>query len=247
MRRAQCCALDCTILAATTREAVIWSRLEAPVRRKRALLCALTRSRPLRPFLSLRRSLSSLICFIPSSLRKVGGAHASGTVVSHCSRADQAPLRSALRRWVFSIDAVFFSTPRMPLPAESSACSPDRWRARACTHQGRIYLRVRCPQTVTALSPARTPSWTLPIVSEEEKGKPRVSKMGFYGTLKMIFYKVSRICAGHSRPPSLTRLSRQILPLLRRMRSGVTAPRRRRFNCQCIHVAPPLFDCAALT
>lgn len=111
MRHAQCRALDCTILAASTREAVIWSRLEAPVKRKRALLCALTRSHPLLPFLSLRLSLSSLICFIPRSLRKVGGAHASGTVISYCSPADQAPVRSALRRWVVSISAVFSTPP----------------------------------------------------------------------------------------------------------------------------------------
>lgn len=108
VRRAQRCALDCTIPAASTREAVIWSRLEAPVKRKRALLCALTRSHPLLPFLSPRLSLSSLICFIPRSVRLDGGAHASGTVVSHCSPADRAPFGSALRGWVFRIYAVFF-------------------------------------------------------------------------------------------------------------------------------------------
>lgn len=155
----------------------------------------------------------------------------------------------------FLVFTLCFSTPRMPLPVDSSACTPDRWRARACTHQGRIYLRVRCPHAVTAVSPARTPSWTLPIVTEEEKGKHRVSSMGFYGTLKMIFYKVSRISAGDYPPVSppthfpsafihvgiatpclsLTRLSRQISPLLRRMRSGVTALRRRRFNCPCLY------------
>lgn len=148
----------------------------------------------------------------------------------------------------FLVFTLCFSTPRMPLPVESSACTPDRWRARACTHQGRIYLRVRCPHAVTAVSPARTPSWTLPIVIEEKKGKHRLSRMGFYGTLKMIFYKVSRISAGDyppASPPthfpspfipvglatprlSVTRLSRQILPLMRRMRSGVSALRRRR-------------------
>lgn len=90
--------------------------------------------------------------------------------------------------------------------------------------------------------------------------------MGFYGTLKMIFYKVSRISAGDYPPVSplthlpsrfirvrfpssclsLTRLSGQISPLLRRMRSGVTAPRRRRFNCACIYVVPPPYNGAAL-
>lgn len=111
VRRAQHCALDCTIPAASTREAVIWSRLEAPVKRKRALLCALTRSHPLLPFLSPRLSLSSLICFIPRSVRLDGGAHASGTVVSHCSPADRAPFGSALRGWVLRIYAVFFFSP----------------------------------------------------------------------------------------------------------------------------------------
>lgn len=96
----------------------------------------------------------------------------------------------------------------MLLPEKSTACTADRWRARACSHQGRIYLRVRCPPVVTAVSPARTPSWTLPIVTEEEKrGKHRSSRMGFYGTLKMIFYKVSRITGGDDPPVSpLTRL-----------------------------------------
>lgn len=55
---------------------------------------ALSSTPPL--FLSLRLSLSSLICFIPRSPRKVAGAPASGTVISHCSPADQAPVRSPL-------------------------------------------------------------------------------------------------------------------------------------------------------
>lgn len=140
-----------------------------PVKRKRALLCALTLSPPLLPFLpSVTLFLPHL--FTPCSVRLVGGAHASGIVASHCSPTDQAPVKSARHGGPFY---PFFSSSQMSLPVESTACTPVRWRARACSHQRRrrIYLRVRCPHTVRAISPPRTQTWTSPIVTEEEKGK----------------------------------------------------------------------------
>ncbi len=121
-----------------------------PVKRKRALLCALTRVPPLLPFLpSVTLFLPHL--FTPCSVRLFGGAHASGIVASHCSPTDRAPLESARHGGAFPP----FS---MSLPRESTACTPVRWRARACSHQRRrrIYLRVRCPHPVRAISPAHT-------------------------------------------------------------------------------------------
>lgn len=85
-----------------------------PVRRKRALLCALTRSpRHSSPFSAECHPLFSPHLFTPCSVRLVGGAHtqtqththASGIVASHCSPTDRAPVQAGAtpRRFVFII------------------------------------------------------------------------------------------------------------------------------------------------
>lgn len=174
MRCAQCWMLDCTIPAASTGEAVIRSCLEEPscsLWRGRGHCSALLRAPPLihsSPFLpSVTLFLPHL--FTPCSVRLVGGAHASGIVASHCSPTDRAPHLS--RRDTAELFFPYFFL--MPSPGESTACTPVQWRARACSHQRRrrIYLRVRCPHTVRAISLPRTHIWTSPIVTEEEKGK----------------------------------------------------------------------------
>lgn len=195
MRCAQCWMLDCTIPPVSTGEAVIWSCLEEPScslwRGRGHCSCALTLlfttplslSTPPPPFLpSVTLFLPHL--FTPCSVEAgYGGAQASGIVASHCSthptepllsRCDTAELFPPLTRrhtLTLSLSLCVFL---MHLPGGYTACTPVRWRARACSHQRRcrIYLRVHCPpHTVTAISPPCAHIWTSPIVTEEERGK----------------------------------------------------------------------------
>ena len=158
-----------------------------PVRRKRALLCALTRS-PLHssPFSAECHPLFSPHLFTPCSVRRlVGGAHAQTHTHTHTHTYSRLrdrrialfthrPSPSSRRRDTTEICFYFLTRLFwMPSPGESTACTPVRWRARACSHQRRrrIYLRVRCPHTVRAVSPARTHARTPPIATEEQRGE----------------------------------------------------------------------------
>lgn len=145
-----------------------------PVRRKRTLLCALTLSPPLLPF-QPRVTLFLPHLFTPCSLRLVGGAQTSGIVASHCSPSDRASFlsrRDTALPLIFLLTFFFFFFFLITFTGESTACTPARWRARACSHQRqrRIYLRVHCPHTVTSISPPRTQIWTSTIVTKKRGG-----------------------------------------------------------------------------
>lgn len=138
-----------------------------PVKRRRhcsALWRSLLHSSP---FCRVSPSFS-LICSLPARL----GWSAAHTPPGSSHRIVHPPTESQLSRHdTADLFTLFFS--QMSLPGESTACTPVRWRARACSHQRRrrIYLRVRCPHSVRAISPPRTQTWTSPIVTEEGKGK----------------------------------------------------------------------------
>lgn len=173
MRCAQCWMLDCTIPAVSTGEAVIRSRLEEPpcsLWRGRGHCSALWRSLlHSSPFCRVSPSFS-LICSLPARW----GWSAAHTPPGSSHRIVHPPTKPQLSRHdTADLFTLFFPSSQMSLPGESTACTPVRWRARACSHQRRrrIYLRVRCPHTVRAISPPRTQTWTSPIVTEEEKGK----------------------------------------------------------------------------
>lgn len=76
---------------------------------------------------------------------------------------------------------------------DSPLCTSVLWHDWACPHQSRcrIYLKVRSVRVVREYPPGR-PIWATAIYSEGNRPH-RITTMGFYGTLKMIFYKVSRI------------------------------------------------------
>lgn len=80
---------------------------------------------------------------------------------------------------------------------DSPLCTSVLWRDRACPDQSRcrIYLKVRSVRVVREYPPGR-PIWATAIYSEGNQPH-RITTMGFYGTLKMIFYKVSRIVESH--------------------------------------------------
>lgn len=207
MRCAQCWMLDCTIRVVSTGEAVIRSCLEEPPRSLwggRGHCSALWRALPATPptFLPSVTLFSPLICSLPArwgwSAAHTHKHKHTHTPPGSSHRIVHPPTEPQFKpaRHHGDLFLLLFFNSWMPSPGESTACTPVRWRARACSHQRRrrIYLRVRCPHTVRAISPARTHARTPPIATEEERGKThRITRMGFYGTLKMIFYKVSRV------------------------------------------------------
>ena len=182
-----------------------------PVRRKRALLCALTRS-PLHssPFSAECHPLFSPHLFTPCSVRRlVGGAHAqtythththththaSGIVASHCSPTDRAPVHAGAtpRRFVFIFWLASFECLRRGnLPhARQSGDVPEHVHIR----DGVGFTWEYAALTPSEPSPQRAHTLglhRLPLKSREGKTH-RITRMGFYGTLKMIFYKVSRV------------------------------------------------------
>lgn len=171
-----CWTQDCTIPAASAGEAVIWSCEEKPSCRLRgggegtalrsdALLL------PLPLCLSVTLPLSSVHSLLGEAARR----HTS--LQDHCVSNFDPPthhpptfLKSTQNGEAFSL-FICLPPPRTSLPWESTACTPVRWRARACPHQRRIYLRVRCPHIITAISPPSIItviiSWTSPLVTEK--------------------------------------------------------------------------------
>lgn len=145
-----------------------------PAKRKRALLCALTllflHSSPFLPSITL---FLPLICSLPAR-RRTSLRNRRSALFTH----RPSPFKSTWYDGAFPplsfFYYFFFSFPlSMSLPVESTACTPVRWRARACSHQSqrRIYLRVDCPHTVRAISPPRKQVWTSPIVTEKQRKK----------------------------------------------------------------------------
>lgn len=146
-----------------------------PAKRKRALLCALTllflHSSPFLPSITL---FLPLICSLPARRRTSLRNRRSALFTHRPSPFKSTWYDGAFPPLSFFYYFFFFSFPLlMSLPVESTACTPVRWRARACSHQSqrRIYLRVHCPHTVRAISPPRTQIWTSPIVTEKQRKK----------------------------------------------------------------------------
>lgn len=162
-----------------------------PARRKRTLLCALTRSPPLLP-LQPRVTLFLPHPFAPCSRRLVGGAQTSGVVASHCSATDRV---GVTRRCLFI--PVIKKTQPLPgnlLHARPSGDVPEH------VHIRDGFTWEYAALALSELSPRRAQGFGLQRLSLRRKGEThRITRMGFYGTLKMIFYKVSRICAGTER------------------------------------------------
>lgn len=181
---AQCWMLDCTIPTVSTGEAVIRSCL----RRERALLCcsdALHSS----PFCRVSPSFS-LICSLPAS--RWGWSEACG-IASHCSPRRQTDLNQ--RHTAELSLSLFFPSSCF------NAYTGGIYRMHACS--------VTCPSMFTPetdLPESPLPSHCHSSLSSacthldftdcHWRGKRethRITRMGFYGTLKMIFYKVSKL------------------------------------------------------
>lgn len=97
-----------------------------PVKRKRALLCALTRSHPLLPFLPSPPSFPPHL-FTPCSVRLVGGAHPSGIVALFINRPNPGEVGTTRRSYLFFFNSLtVFFPPQLPFPWESTPCTPDR-------------------------------------------------------------------------------------------------------------------------
>lgn len=199
---------DCTIPAASTGEAVIWSCVEK-------LSCWLCRGREgtalrseallllfllLLPFcLSVTLFLSHL--FTPCSVRLLDGARASGIIECRIlTPFPPTPFWSRRKTEKLFLLFLFLSSNALYcgiLPhAHQSSDVPEH-----------VHIRDGFTWEYAALAPPEpSPSPASSVLlllfglhrlslknGINRRGKHQITRMGFYGTLKMIFYKVSRI------------------------------------------------------